>query len=122
MLNTPLEVRDRRTASRFQMLEYAVIDPGVQPLIRSVVTDVSLGGLQVRSRHQFSSGIKISLKIGRGEAQPVALMAEVRYSTPIDESDLFSTGLRVHAATPEERIQWAEYVHAIFQAKGDELI
>lgn len=123
MINSPVEVRDRRSAARFQMLEYAVIEaPALESQVRSVVTDVSLGGLQVRSRCQFEDGSQLSLSIGRGGSQPVALKAEVRYSAPIEASDLYSTGLRVAASTPEERMRWAEYVHSIFQARGDELI
>jgi hypothetical protein len=114
---------DRRSTARFSMLEYALIK-GIQDdaQVRSVIIDVSLGGLQVRSREKFLDGGKVTLAIGRLEASPLSVSAVVKYSRPLPDTDLFSTGLSVVPTSPEERIHWADYVHAIFQLRAEELI
>jgi hypothetical protein len=104
------------------MMEYALLNQAAEDTVRSVVTDVSLGGLQVRSREPFAPGVRLELSIGRLDAQPLEISGEVRYSTPIPDSDLFSTGVSIVSMTPGDRIRWADYVHAVFQARAEELV
>ncbi|MCU0315245.1 MAG: PilZ domain-containing protein [Fimbriimonadaceae bacterium] len=122
MSNQP-DYSDRRRHARFELLDYAIIaKPDVEESVRSVVVDISLGGLQIRSRYQFQQGEAFKMTIGRGNNQPVTINAEVRYSTPIEDSDLFSTGFRFVPQTAVERIEWVEYVHGVFKLQGEMLV
>ncbi len=116
------EYSDRRRHARFELLDYAIISDtdGEQP-IRSVVVDISLGGLQIRSRFIFESLKMYKLVIGRGDNQPITIHAECRYSTAIEESDLFKTGFRFVPEAAVERIEWVEYVHGVFKLQGEML-
>lgn len=114
-MNTQQSILDRRSGSRFQLLEYALITTGEEaPQARSVVVDVSLGGLQVRSRQRFLPGSRATLSIGQLNASPLEMVAEVRYSEPIPETDLYSTGFRILAPEASSRIKWGDYVHQVF--------
>lgn len=113
---------DRRKHARFELMDYAILTKdGDAESTRSVIVDISLGGLQVRSRVPFVAGAKYKLEIGRGNANPIAIHAESLHSKPIEESDLYSTGFRLTPATAMERIEWVEYVHCVFKAQGEML-
>jgi hypothetical protein len=113
---------DRRKHARFELMDYAILTKdGETESTRSVIVDISLGGLQVRSRTPFEAGAKYMLEIGRGNTSPIAVHAESLHSKPIEESDLYSTGFRLTPATAMERIEWVEYVHCVFKAQGEML-
>ena len=114
---------DNRRDNRFELLDYAIANRvGETHTVRTVVVDVSLGGLQVRSRFQFETGEVLRLSIGRGSMAPLNIHAEVRYSIPIEDSDLFATGFRLLPESVGERIEWVDYVHAVFQVQGEALL
>ncbi len=114
---------ERRKHARFELLDYALVTKeGDRVTTRSVIVDISLGGLQLRSRDPFESGAKYRIEIGRGEETPIVIAAEARHSKPIPDSDLFSTGFRLTPSTAVERIEWVEYVHAVFKLQGEMLI
>ena len=114
---------DKREHARFELLEYVLLDgpkgdTASQPR-RAVIVDVSLGGLQIRSRSSFEEGAVAQLTIGQADKEPVTVIAEVRYSIPVEDSDLFATGFRVRPENKEQRIEWVDYVHTIFQSQGE---
>ncbi len=113
---------ENRRDNRFELLDYAIASRLGHSNIRSVVVDVSLGGLQVRSRSQFETSEVCTLSIGRGQLSPLQVHAEVRYSVPIEDSDLFATGFRIVPESVGERIEWVDYVHAVFQVQGEALL
>jgi hypothetical protein len=113
---------DRREHPRFVLLEYARIKSLEQTETSSVLVDVSLGGLQVRSRYQYEAGSTVEVTIGRGDLEPVTLNAEVRYSLPIAKSDLFATGLKFDGKDRTNNVSWAQYVNAILQTQGEALL
>ena len=83
------------------------------------MVDVSLGGLQVRSRASFEEGSMLRLTVGRATDEPIVVVGEVRYSIPVEDSDLFATGFRVRPEDRAQRIAWVDYVHAVFQNQGE---
>ena len=98
---------DKREHARFELLEYVLLggpedDAASQPS-RAVIVDVSLGGLQIRSRSPFVEDAVAQLTIGRADKEPVTVIAEVRYSIPVEDSDLFATGFRVRPENKEQR-------------------
>ncbi len=115
---------DQRQHARFELLDYVLMQghgdeqPAAQ---RAIIVDVSLGGLQIRSRTKFTHGDIFRLTVGRAESSPVLIAAEVRYSIPIDESDLYATGFKVKPEDNEQRINWVDYVHTVFQSQGETL-
>jgi hypothetical protein len=113
---------ERRDSERFALFEYAIVRLGAQSIrLRSVVVDVSLGGLQVRSREEFESGIKCILCVGRIGMEPMEIGAEVRYSRPIEGSDLVSTGFRIIPSSDIEKEQWARFVQNSLKHSGESL-
>jgi len=119
-MNSEQKSTDRRRHARFELLEYAMVyaNPSAEP-IRSVVVDISLGGMQIRSRHDISSGSNCFIVIGRGASQPLTVHADATYSHKIDQSDLFATGFRFKPT--KERVELVDYVHGVFQNQGDNL-
>lgn len=120
-MNTHQSILDRRSGTRFELLEYALISGDAVPQARSVVVDVSLGGLQVRSRQRFERGARLQLNIGQLNSTPLEVLAEVRYSEPISDTDLYSTGFRILMPEASARIKWGDYVHRVFQDHREEL-
>jgi len=113
---------DLRRYARFDLFEYAMVEsPSHGEMIRAVVVDISLGGLQIRCREHLPVGEQVGVKVGQTEAQPLHLKAEVRYCVPIEGSDINAVGLRFMATTHEERLQIANYVHSVFLRQGEAL-
>ena len=115
---------DKRQHARFELLDYALMtgDKAPQPEAqRAIIVDVSLGGLQIRSRMKFTHGDIFRLTVGRADQSPVVVAAEVRYSIPVEDSDLFATGFKVRPENNEQRINWVDYVHTVFQSQGETL-
>ncbi len=114
--------QERREQERFALFEYAIVKVGdAQIRLRSVVVDVSLGGLQVRSREEFAAGLRCRLIVGRMNGEPMEISAEVRYSKPIPDSDLMSTGFRIVPVSDEEKEVWARYVQQALKYQGEQL-
>ena len=114
---------DKRQHARFELLEYVLMGgptgkSSSQPE-RAVVVDVSLGGLQIRSRSTFEEGALLQLTVGRAGNDPIFVVAEVRYSIPVEDSDLYATGFRVRPEDRTQRIAWVDYVHEVFQNQGE---
>ncbi|MCW5936860.1 MAG: PilZ domain-containing protein [Fimbriimonadaceae bacterium] len=121
-MSTEGQNSDQRRHARFELLEYAIVrQQGKLEPVRSVIIDVSLGGLQVRSRNKFAVGEIFTLQIGRMTEEPLVVQAEARYCIPIEDSDLFATGFKCLPTTGGERMEWVDYVHAIFQRQGEQL-
>ncbi len=117
-----LSAENRREHKRFVMLEYAKIKLADEAESSSVLVDLSLGGLQLRSRHQYEAGSIVDVSIGRGDTEPIALKAEVRYSLPVKKSDLFATGLKFVTMDEASTHKWVDYVHNVFKDQGEDLL
>ncbi|HXH61178.1 MAG TPA: PilZ domain-containing protein [Fimbriimonadaceae bacterium] len=116
---------DNRKHARFELLDYAMMqgeDKRENPSLRAVIVDVSLGGLQIRSRTKFQHGDIYHLAIGRVDSTPLLVSAEVRYSVNVEGSDLYATGFKVQPEDNAQRIAWVDYVHNVFQSQGEALI
>ncbi len=114
---------DKRRFLRYEMLDYAlVLRGGIDEPLRAVIVDIGLGGLQLRSKEPLTVGDYIKIQIGRVDGDPLTLMAEVRHSAAVPESDLFATGVKFCPETHEDRLSIAEYVHGVFQRQCDKLL
>ena len=121
-MNEKSQQTDQRRHARFELLDYALLSGDSEQQSdheRAVVVDVSLGGLQIRSKAKFSEGEVYRLKVGRTGGEPLEVVAEVRYSIPVEDSDLCATGFKVKPEHNEQRIAWVDYVHAVFQSQGE---
>ncbi len=114
---------DRRRHARFELLEYAMVysEEGQEPA-PSVMVDISLGGMQTRSRRTLDAGTPCEVVIGRGTEKPLVVHADVTYSRRVDDSGLFAVGFRFKPKTTAERVELVDYVHAVFQTQGETLI
>ena len=113
---------DTRRYARFSVLEYAIIflHGGCEPL-RSVVVDVGLGGIQVLARKKLAKGDTCQLSIGRSDGDRLDVPGEVRFSSALDDSGLYATGMRFLPETHEQRSELVDYVHGVFQRQADQL-
>ena len=115
---------DKRRYLRYEILDYAVVDlDGESRRINTVVADISLGGVQLRSKEPFPVGTMCTIRVGGGpDEHPIGLRAEIRHCRPIDFSELFTTGMKFMPETHADRMAIAEYVHSIFQRQCDNLL
>ena len=114
---------DKRRYLRYEILDYAVVQlESERTFVNTVIADISLGGLQLRSKEPFPLGAMCTVRVGFGDGEPMGLRAEVRHSVPLDDSDLFVTGMRFVPESHSDRMAIAEYVHAIFQRQCDNLL
>ena len=109
-----------RSYERFAVLDYAMIQfpNGAEPF-RSMVVDIGLGGLQLRSQEPLPVGEICELQIGTDSGKPLTLKGEVRYSRSVPEKGLFSSGFKFLPENHEERRAIAEYVHSVFSRQGE---
>ncbi len=115
---------DNRQHARFEILDYALMhctNQSVPAGTRAIIVDVSLGGFQLRSRTQFDAQNLYHLVIGRCDGEPVNVTAEARYSVKVEGTDLYATGFKIRPEDNAQRIDWVDYVHAVFQSQGESL-
>jgi c-di-GMP-binding flagellar brake protein YcgR len=111
---------DTRRYARFEMFEYALVYvPSLTEPVRTVVVDIGLGGLQLRSRGALPAGEICVVHVGSSDGRSFELRGEVRYSTPMPDTDIHSTGIRFLPDSHEDRVEIAEYVHAVFQRQSE---
>lgn len=113
---------DKRRYLRYEILDYAVVVLDGGQTINTVIADISLGGVQLRSKDVLPVGATCTIRVGYGDIEPIGLRAEVRHCMPIENSELFTTGMRFVPETHADRMAIAEYVHQIFQRQCDNLL
>lgn len=112
---------EKRRYVRYELLDYAVLDlAGYDDLVSVVVTDIGLGGLQVRTKIALEHGLGCQIRISGDEGEHL-LPGEVRHVQSIPRTDLWAIGIRFTPATHDERIAVAEFVHAIFRRQAESL-
>jgi c-di-GMP-binding flagellar brake protein YcgR len=114
---------DKRRYLRYDILDYVTLtlDSTHNP-INAVIVDISLGGLQLRSREHLPAGRLCTIRVGCADLPPLSIRGEVRHSSPVPDSDLFATGIRFMPESHADRMAIAEYVHEVFQRQCDELM
>lgn len=111
-----------RRYGRFNTLEYALLhtEAGDDPL-PAVIVDISLGGLQLRTRVPLESGDEYMMQIGQGTATPITTAVEVRYSTKIPHTGLHSVGVKFVPGHSEERMRLVQYIHGAFERQQEQM-
>ena len=111
---------DQRRYSRYEVLDYAIVDVDGDPEpIRSVIVDIGLGGLQLRAKKPLNVGTNCRLCVGNLESKPFEIRGEVRHAQQVTGSDLYAIGVRFVPENHDERTTVAEYVHSVFQRQAD---
>lgn len=111
---------DGRRYERFEILDYAMVSSkNHKEAFRSVIVDIGLGGLQLRSKDKLPVGDTCSLQIGQTDGEPIQIRGEVRYSRVTDETGLYCSGFKFMPASHEERAAIAQYVHSVFMRQGE---
>jgi hypothetical protein len=104
---------------RYEILEYGVATAPIHSdSFSTVVTDIGLGGVQLRGRYQVPIGSPILVQIGRPKGR-LNLSGEVRHCLRVPDSELYCIGVRFMPESHEERLAIAEYVHDVFQRQCD---
>jgi hypothetical protein len=112
--------KDQRRHVRYELVDFALMEsPSAAEPIRCVVVDVSLGGIQVRSKIAPPIGDLCTLHIAQLGSKPLKVKGEVRHIEEIKGSELISIGLRFLPDTHEDRIAIMEYVHGVFLRRAD---
>lgn len=113
---------ESRRYKRWDIFEYALVyQEGQQLADPAIIVDLSLGGIQVRSRTQFPAGELCLISIAEDTESSITTHAEVRYSYVLPESDLYATGFRFTPGCIEQRIALVNYIHARFQEGMDSI-
>jgi c-di-GMP-binding flagellar brake protein YcgR len=113
---------DKRRYVRYELLDYAVmsVDGEINP-VNIVITDIGLGGIQIRSKSTLVSGSKCTIHVACMDGTDLDLRGEVRHATAVNNSDLYSAGVRFIPENHLERMAVAEFVHQVFQRQADDL-
>src|SRR5437868_1892735 len=112
--------KDQRRHVRYELVDFALLEaPSLEEPIRCVVVDVSLGGIQVRSKIALPTGDQCTLHIAQLGRKPLKVRGEVRHTDTIPGSELLSSGFRFMPESHEDRIAIMEYVHSVFLRRSD---
>ena len=115
----PLE---QRQSDRFDQLVYALFYmKGDSDPLQGIVFDISLGGLQIRTKRRVTPGVGGMLVISRGKADPVTIHAEVKHVRIAGGDGVHAVGLQFKPRTPYERSAIVDHVHAAFKEQIEEL-
>ena len=115
-----IQGQDQRRHVRYELVDFALLEaPGLAEPIRCVVVDVSLGGIQVRSKAALPIGDLCVLHIAQLGRKAIKVRGEVRHTERIPGSELVSSGFRFLPETHEDRIAIMEYVHAVFLRRSE---
>ena len=113
---------DKRRYIRYELLDYALMSiDGQQDQFNIVITDIGLGGIQIRTKHDLPSGTKCLVHVGCSDGSALDLRGEIRHATTVPNSELQTAGIRFVPENHAERMSVAEFVHQIFQRQAEEL-
>jgi len=111
---------DKRRYLRYDLLDYAMAFPENDAVgIRSVIADVGLGGLALRTHEPLEVGEKLRLVVGRGSGHSITIKGVIRHVHVNEESRLYAIGVQFQPESHDERVTIAQYVHEIFQRRCD---
>lgn len=111
---------DQRKHLRYELIDFAMLETDdLHDSLRCVVVDVSLGGLQLRTKVPLPKGQHCTLRIARLGRQPLDIGGEICHSNPVPNTDLYLSGIRVLPESHEERVAHTEYVHSVFLRRND---
>ena len=106
---------DQRRHVRYELIDFALLESDtLADPIRCVIVDVSLGGLQIRSKCALPVGRECYLRIARLGKKPIRIRGEVRHSGVVKGADLIASGFRFLPEDQDERVEIMEYVHSVF--------
>src|SRR5579862_6074123 len=111
---------DKRRYLRYDLLDYAMAyGDNDQVGVRSVIADVGLGGLALRTHEPLEPGEKLKLVVGRVSGEAITIRGLIRHVHVNPESRLYAIGVQFQPESHDERITIAQYVHEIFQRRCD---
>lgn len=110
---------DARRYPRFEVLEFATLYlPGQTEPVRTIVVNIGLAGVQLRSRRELPIGEECEVHVDSMPVCAFKLRGEVLYSLQVPDSDLYMSGLQFLPAGHDARQAIAEYVLTVFQRQG----
>lgn len=113
---------NRRLHPRLQVMEYATLRSCADGHSeKCIIVDVSLGGMQARCNHGFPVGESFHVEVACSTSDSVVIQAEVKYSVPLEGTDVVATGLRVSSNDRHALRQWVNLVRTIFESQSDSL-
>lgn len=113
---------EQRRHTRYELIDFALIETPEGEPIRCVVVDVSLGGLQVRSKQSMPVGQQCFLRMAVNGKRLLRIKGEVRHSQAVPGTDLFASGFRFLPSNEEHRREVMQYVHDVFKRRSEILV
>lgn len=112
--------KDQRRHVRYELVDFALLEAdSLSDSIRCIIVDVSLGGLQIRSKNALPLGERCYLRIARLGKRPLVIQGEVRHSGFVQGTDLVGSGFRFLPETNEDRVAIMDYVHDVFIRRSE---
>lgn len=101
---------NRRMHERQLVMEVARLLRESGKPIAGVLTDVSLGGVQIKVREALFVGEKLVLSLGRDGEPPLEVNATVRYSLEIEDTGSYASGLEFMPESDQKCLEIGKYV------------
>jgi c-di-GMP-binding flagellar brake protein YcgR len=113
---------DLRLYARFEYVECAMVyEEGNTEPYRAMLIDIGLGGVQLKSKDKLPVSIPLEMNLGQDDKAPLVAKGHIRYCYKDGEEDFYVSGFKFTPESHEERVQIAEYVHAVFQRQWQSL-
>lgn len=110
------KMTEKRQAPRYQIMEFGMLwrsgQEGAERVGPAIVTNVSLGGVQMKAKLGFESNAELTLELA-GEKGPVFLPGDVRYSKNGTDDGVYTLGFRFKPKTSKDREELARYVMSL---------
>lgn len=114
---------EKRQHLRYELIDFALLQsPDWEQPIQCVIVDLSLGGLQIRSKKPLPISVLCVLQVARKNGEPLEMHGEIRHSTKMPDTDMYASGFRFLPDSHGERMAIAEYVHEVFLRQSESLV
>jgi hypothetical protein len=111
---------DLRLYARFEFIQTAMVHAeGVEEPFRTMLVDIGLGGVQLRSRELIPVDTPLTLHLGQDDQPPLQLKGRVKYCNPGGDDGMYISGFKFTPETHQERVAIAEFVHRVFQQQWE---
>lgn len=113
---------DARLFARFDLNEVAdLVDKESGGCYKVTIVDIGLGGVQLRSQQLLPVDTKMVLGLSLPDGPTAKFVGSARYcnETQEHEAGKFTSGFKFYPETHKERVEIAEFVHAVFQRQWE---
>ena len=111
-----IERQERRERPRYELLEIGVLwrekSGGRERVGSALITNASMGGVQIRTREDLHPGEQVLLELGSDQG-PLYLRVDVRYAERQGGDGLLVAGLRFNPQSERDHRALARYLLSV---------